>query len=63
MQIRYEKSKLNKDYKAYMNAKECFTENIREIADSNFNVLWLKSMDYDLCNLILSLQIKNLNRI
>ena len=53
LRIRYEESQLEKDYKAYMNAKERFTENIREIADSGFGVLWLIYMDYNLRDLIL----------
>lgn len=55
--IRYMDSKLEKDYKAYMNAKERFTENIREIADSGFDVLWLIDMDYNLCDLILKCEL------
>ena len=53
LRIRYEESQLEKDYKAYMNAKERFTENIREIADSGFGILWLDSMNYDLYDLVL----------
>lgn len=53
LRIRYEESQLEKDYKAYMNAKERFAENIKEIADSGFGVLWLVDMNYDLCDLVL----------
>lgn len=53
LRIRYEESQLEKDYRAYMNAKERFTENIREIADSGFGVLWLEDMNYDLCDSVL----------
>lgn len=51
---RYEESGLDKDYKAYMNAADRYTENITEIAKSGFEVLWLESMDYDLQDLVLS---------
>lgn len=47
---RYERTGLDKDYRAYMNAKDRYTENIIEIAASGFNVLWIESMDYDLNN-------------
>lgn len=49
---RYERTGLDKDYRAYMNAKDRYTENITEIATSGFNVLWIKSMYYDLRNTI-----------
>lgn len=50
---RYESSGLDKDYKAYMNAFDRYEENITEIANSNFGILWLDKMDYDLCDLLL----------
>lgn len=50
---RYETSGLDKDYKAYMNAVDRYTENINEIANSGFGVLWLDTMDYDLSELVL----------
>ena len=50
---RYDASGLDKDYKAYMNAADRYTENITEIANSGINVLWLESMDYLLDELIL----------
>jgi len=53
LKARYETSGLDKDYKAYMNAADRFTENIKEIADSNFGVLWLDAMEYDLCDMVL----------
>lgn len=40
-----------------MNAKERFTENIKEIADSGFDVLWLMYMDYNLRDLILKCEL------
>lgn len=50
---RYETSGLDKDYKAYMNAVDRYTENITEIANSEFGVLWLDNMDYELDTMIL----------
>lgn len=50
---RYESSELEKDYKAYMNAESMFTDNINEIANDCFGILWLDKMDYDLCDLVL----------
>lgn len=51
---RYEESGLDKDYKAYMNAADRYTENITEIANSGIDVLWLESIDYDLQDLVLN---------
>ena len=48
LQKRYDTSGLEKDYKALMNAMNCYEQNISEIAASGFDVVWLKSMDYDL---------------
>ena len=50
---RYEASGLDKDYKAYMNAADRYAENITEIANSGFGVLWLDSMDYELDTMVL----------
>lgn len=50
---RYETSNLDKDYKAYMNASDKFTENVKEIANSPFEVLWLNTIEYDLQKLVL----------
>ena len=45
---RYEESGLDKDYKAYMNAEDRYTENITEITNSGFGILWLNTMEYNL---------------
>ena len=45
---RYEESGLDKDYKAFMNAEDRYTENITEIANSGFSILWLNTMEYNL---------------
>ncbi len=52
LRLRYENSGLEKDYKAYMNAKDCFTENVNEIMRSGFDVLEIEDMDYDLKKLL-----------
>ena len=49
--VRY--TNIIEDYKAYMNAVDRFSENISEIANSGFGVLWLDTMDYDLPELVL----------
>ena len=49
LEQRYQKTNLEKDYKALMNAKDRFEENIRELSeDKIFNHMTLYSMDYDL---------------
>lgn len=49
---RYENSLLEKDYKAYMNAADRFTENVTEIMNSGFDVILITDADYNLQNLI-----------
>lgn len=49
---RYENSLLEKDYKAYMNAADRFTENVSDIMNSGFELLEIKDMSYNLKNLI-----------
>lgn len=52
LRLRYENSGLEKDYKAYMNAANSFTENVSEIMNSGFDVLEIRDMDYDLKTLL-----------
>ena len=52
LHIRFKESGLEKDYKAYMNALDRFTENITEIINSGFDALVINDMHYDLRNLI-----------
>ena len=52
LKLRYEKSGLEKDYKAYMNAFDRFSENINEIMSSGFGILKITSIDYGLKELI-----------
>lgn len=48
LQKRYDESGLEKDKRALLNAKDRYEENIREIAESGFEVIWLKSINYNL---------------
>lgn len=48
LEDRYSQTKLTKDYRAMMNAKERYTENILELMNSGFPVYQPSSMDYDL---------------
>lgn len=52
LRSRYENSGLEKDYKAYMNAADSFTENVTEMMNSGFDVLEVEDMDYDLKKLL-----------
>lgn len=50
---RYEESQSLKDYKAWKNAEACFEENIKDIADSGFHMIWIDDPVYDLsCKII-----------
>jgi hypothetical protein len=50
--MRYMDSNLEKDYKAYANAKDRYTENIMEIINSGFPVFLIYDMDYDLKKIV-----------
>ena len=49
---RFEASKLEKDYKAWMNAEDRYTENISELKNTGFKCVEITSMDYDLETLV-----------
>ena len=51
LQQRYDKSQLYKDYKALMNAKECYEENIEDLLQEN-HIIQIQDINYDLNNLI-----------
>ena len=53
LQQRYDKSHLEKDYKALMNAKECYEENIEDLLQEN-HIIQIQDMNYDLNDLIKS---------
>ena len=52
LQERYDRTGLFKDYKALMNAKERYDENIAELVNSPFPVYQPEAIDYDLRNYI-----------
>lgn len=52
LEERYQKSKLDKDYKAWQNALDRYAENITEIINSGFMEIPITSMDYSLEQLI-----------
>lgn len=52
LKLRYEETGLEKDYKAYMNAEDRFTENVTEIMNSGFDVILITDADYNLQDLI-----------
>ena len=52
LKLRYEETGLEKDYKAYMNAEDRFSENITEIMNSGFDNLIITNANYNLRNII-----------
>lgn len=52
LESRYEASGLDKDYRALMNAKDRYEENIKELEQSPFDTAIIKSMDYELFQII-----------
>src|SRR5574344_88303 len=53
LEERYSITKLEKDYKALMNAKDKYDENILELSNNNFIKIEIKNIDYDLKSIIL----------
>lgn len=53
---RYENSRLDKDYKAWMNAEDRYEDNIKEIINSGFPYVEISNMDYELFAKILELK-------
>ena len=51
LQRRYDSSQLEKDYKALMNAKDCYEENIKDLAGER-NTIIITDINYDLSNLV-----------
>jgi hypothetical protein len=59
---RYRDTGLEKDYKALMNAKDRYEDNIRELANSNFAYkLMLNKIDYDLEASLIHFRNRDLN--
>lgn len=55
LENRYRASQLEKDYKALMNAKDRYTENIRELMCGNIPCYTIDSMEYELGEFINSI--------
>ncbi len=49
---RYLESNAEKDYKAYMNAEECYEENIKDILKDSKKSMVINTMDYTLTDLL-----------
>ena len=58
LRVRYERTQLQKDYKAWMNAVDRYDDNIRELMASSFDKIEIDSMFYDLHQLIRDYQEK-----
>lgn len=58
LQDRYDRTQLEKDYKALMNAKDRFEENIVEFVNCGLPVIQPAAMDYNLKNYVYMLQQK-----
>ena len=52
LQQRYNRTELDKDYRALMNAVDRYDENITELSNAGFPVIWIDSMDYELSKVI-----------
>ena len=62
LENRYRDTGLEKDYKALMNAKDRFDENIQELMDSHFNYKFeLSNFDYDLEASLIHFRNRDLN--
>lgn len=62
LENRYRETGLGKDYKALMNAKDRYDDNIRELANSNFNFkVMLCKVDYDLEASLIHFRNRDLN--
>lgn len=46
LKVRWEESKLDKDYRAYMNAVDRYTDNINELINSSFVVCEIENINY-----------------
>jgi uncharacterized protein involved in tolerance to divalent cations len=58
LQDRYNRTQLHKDYKALMNAKERYDENIAELHNCGLPVIQVGAMDYNLKDYVYMLQQK-----
>ena len=51
LEDRYNRTQKEKDYKALMNAKNCYEENIKELVQEH-NCVQIDKIDYDLLELV-----------
>lgn len=49
---RWEQTREPKDFRAYMNAHDCYVTNVSEISEDVGDTIWIESMGYDLEQLI-----------
>lgn len=50
---RFERDQTMKNFKAWKNAEDCYQENIKDIADSGFPMIWIDNPEYNLsCKII-----------
>lgn len=52
---RYMITNLEKDRKAYLNAVDCYEQNIKDLSESSFTTYEIKSMDYRLIDILIDL--------
>lgn len=57
---RFAKSQASKDYKAWKNAEDCYEENIKDIADSGFPMIWIDDSEYNLSCKIVEAECNNI---
>ena len=58
LENRYNSTKLEKDYKAWQNAVDRYTENIEELKNSGIPVIEIDDMKYDLKQLVIKYEIE-----
>lgn len=58
LESRYNKSKSDKDYRAWRNAVDRYTDNINELKNSGFPVIEINNPAYDLKQLIIDYEMK-----
>ena len=58
LEKRYKLTKKDKDYKAWQNALDRYTENINELKNSGFPVIEIQDMNYDLKQMVINYEIE-----
>jgi hypothetical protein len=61
LEERYNRTGLDKDYKAWKNAEDRYVKNIYEIASSGFEVFHINGINYDLARIVVHLKWENKN--